>query len=401
MAPMREAASENSWTRVPFGDVVRLSRERSGDTKEDGFDRYIGLEHLEPGDLKIRRWGHIADGTTFTNVFRAGQVLFGKRRAYQRKVAVADFEGVCSGDIYVLESKSTHLLPELLPFICQTDSFFKHAVGTSAGSLSPRTNWESLATYECALPPLSEQERLVEALRAAVSLGEALREVKEQLRLARAALAVKYFADPNDAYRRQCSDLISANTLSLQTGPFGTVLRASAYKDRGHPVINPVDMVDGHIIVDESPRIGDDDWSRLEKYWMKPGDMLLGRKRHMHNLVFVQPEHDGYVVGSDSIRFRVDQRRVDARYFFHLLRSETTQRWLQAQAGGNGTVMPGMNEEIIGRLSVCLPDLSTQSRIAAQFDELENAHKGLVTRGEQAFRIRMALVDTVDKDRVE
>lgn len=135
-----------SWRRVKFGDVVRLSKARSQDPLADGFDRYVGMEHLEPGDLRIRRWGNVADGVTFTSVFQPGQVLFGKRRAYQRKVAVADFSGVCSGDIYVLETKGAQvLLPELLPFICQTDAFFDHAVGTSAGSLSPRTNWTSLA----------------------------------------------------------------------------------------------------------------------------------------------------------------------------------------------------------------------------------------------------------------
>lgn len=76
---------------------------------------------------------------------------------------MADFEGVCSGDIYVFESKDpTVLLPELLPFICQTDGFFDHAVGTSAGSLSPRTNWSHLAAYDFPLPPPAEQRRLVE-----------------------------------------------------------------------------------------------------------------------------------------------------------------------------------------------------------------------------------------------
>ena len=91
------------------------------------------LYHHEPLEATARRMR--ADGVTFTNVFQPGQVLFGKRRAYQRKVAVADFAGVCSGDIYVLETKDTQiLLPELLPFICQTDAFFDHAVGTSAGS---------------------------------------------------------------------------------------------------------------------------------------------------------------------------------------------------------------------------------------------------------------------------
>lgn len=145
---------------MKFGDVVRLAKARSPDPLADGFERYVGLEHLEPGDLRIRSWGNVADGVTFTNVFQPGQVLFGKRRAYQRKVAVADFAGVCSGDIYVMETKDPKvLLPNLLPFICQTDAFFDHAVGTSAGSLSPRTNWTSLADFEFSLPPIDEQRR--------------------------------------------------------------------------------------------------------------------------------------------------------------------------------------------------------------------------------------------------
>ncbi len=150
------------WRRVKFGDVVRLSKDRSQDPLTDGIERYVGLEHLAPGDLRIRRWGNVADGVTFTTLFKPGQVLFGKRRAYQRKVAVADFAGVCSGDIYVLESQDANvLLPELLPFICQTDAFFDHAVGTSAGSLSPRTNWTSLADFEFSLPSPDEQQNIV------------------------------------------------------------------------------------------------------------------------------------------------------------------------------------------------------------------------------------------------
>lgn len=155
------------WRKVKFGDVVRLSKARCADPLANDLDRFVGLEHLEPGDLRIRRWGNVADGVTFTSVFKPGQVLFGKRRAYQRKVAVANFTGVCSGDIYVLESQDENvLLPELLPFICQTDAFFEHAVGTSAGSLSPRTNWTSLAGFEFALPPMEEQNRLISLLDA-------------------------------------------------------------------------------------------------------------------------------------------------------------------------------------------------------------------------------------------
>ncbi len=163
------------WRQVKFGDVVQVSKARSQDPLADGIERYVGLEHLEPGELRIRSWGSVSDGVTFTSVFQSGQVLFGKRRAYQRKVAVADFSGVCSGDIYVLETKDPMVLhPDLLPFICQTDAFFDHAVGTSAGSLSPRTNWTSLADFEFSLPPLQEQETLVEALTSAQAVANTM-----------------------------------------------------------------------------------------------------------------------------------------------------------------------------------------------------------------------------------
>ena len=169
-----------NWQQVRFGDVVRLNRERVADPVAEGVERYVGLEHLTPEDLRIRSWGLVAEGTTFTNYFKPGQVLFGKRRAYQRKVAVADFSGVCSGDIYVFESKDPQvLLPELLPFICQTEGFFSYAVSTSAGSLSPRTNWTQLANYEFALPPLEEQRRIAKLLVQIEDLLESMKRLDD------------------------------------------------------------------------------------------------------------------------------------------------------------------------------------------------------------------------------
>ncbi len=152
------------WKRVRFGDVAENANETC-DPTDAGITRFIAMEHLEPGSLHVRTWGDVAEGTTFTRRCRPGQVLFGKRRAYQRKVAVANFEAVVSGDIYVLTPKDPgRLLPGLLPFLCLSERFFQHAVGTSAGSLSPRTNWSSLASFEFNLPPLDQQRRLAEIL---------------------------------------------------------------------------------------------------------------------------------------------------------------------------------------------------------------------------------------------
>ena len=153
---------------VRFGDVVRNANLTERDPDGTGVERIVGLEHLDPENLHIRRWNALGNGTSFTRRFVPGQTLFGKRRAYQRKVVFAEFEGICSGDILTFEPKDPEkLLPELLPFICQTDAFFDYALGTSAGSLSPRTSWKALQDFEFSLPPVEEQKRIAEILWAA------------------------------------------------------------------------------------------------------------------------------------------------------------------------------------------------------------------------------------------
>lgn len=177
-----------SWRWVRFGDVVRQVKETTKDPKADGLTRIVGLDHLDSESLPLTRWNELddlPDGTSFTRVFRAGQVLFGKRRAYQRKVAVPEFDGVCSGDILVFAPASPDLHSEFLPYVVQSDGFFGQALGTSVGSLSPRTKWKDLAAFEFPLPPLDEQQQLAGLLsaasRAATTAGIAAESAMEHL----------------------------------------------------------------------------------------------------------------------------------------------------------------------------------------------------------------------------
>ena len=266
----KAATSRAGWTTVAFGDVVRLSTERSSNPESTGFERFVGLDHIEPGDLRIRRWGDIADGTTFTSVFRPGQVLFGKRRAYQRKVAVADFSGVCSGDIYVLEPKGKDLLPGLLPFICQTDAFFEHAVGTSAGSLSPRTNWASLASYEFALPPIEEQRRISEVLQAAGASSESHRKLSDSVAQTRLALVFAFESRiPDD-----CMTTLGEVTHGLQAGTSPASPGHQATEDE-HGVLKVSAVGDWEYVVTENKAISTDAF--IPALEVKVGDFLVTR----------------------------------------------------------------------------------------------------------------------------
>ena len=148
-------------SKVLLGDVAVEHKETCKGSK-DGYP-IVGLEHLIPEEITLTAWDEGGENT-FSKMFRKGNVLFGRRRAYLKKAAVAPFDGICSGDITVIEAKPDRILPELLPFIIQNDDLFDFAVGKSAGSLSPRVKWEHLKNYEFELPDMEKQKELAELL---------------------------------------------------------------------------------------------------------------------------------------------------------------------------------------------------------------------------------------------
>ena len=172
------------WTRVAFGDVIRQVKDRVDPDAAD-LERYVAGEHMDTDELRIRRWGVIGDGylgPAFHMHFRPGHVLYGSRRTYLRKVAVADFEGITANTTFVMEPKDPKvLMPELLPFIMQTESFHEHSIKQSKGSVNPYINFSDLTWYEFALPPLDEQRRIAEVLGAAESVVESLRNLRRSL----------------------------------------------------------------------------------------------------------------------------------------------------------------------------------------------------------------------------
>ncbi|OME89240.1 hypothetical protein BK123_27555 [Paenibacillus lautus] len=148
-------------SRVRLGDVAKERRETCK-VRKDGYP-IVGLEHLIPEEITLTAWDEGKENT-FTKLFRKGDILFGRRRAYLRKAAVAPFDGICSGDITVIETMPEKILPELLPFVIQNDALFNFAVGKSAGSLSPRVKWENLKNYEFELPNIDKQRELSKLL---------------------------------------------------------------------------------------------------------------------------------------------------------------------------------------------------------------------------------------------
>jgi len=151
------------WKQLAFGEFAENIGDRA-EPKDAQEEIYVGLEHLDPQCLHIRRWGKGSDVIGGKLRFRKGDIIFGKRRAYQRKLAVAEFGGICSAHAMVIRAKLDKVLPEFLPFLMMSDRFMNRAVEISVGSLSPTINWTTLKLETFDLPPLDQQRRIAEIL---------------------------------------------------------------------------------------------------------------------------------------------------------------------------------------------------------------------------------------------
>lgn len=222
------------WKKYRFDEVCRQVNEASKDPQAEGLDHVIGLEHIEPNNLHVTQWDTLEKETTFTRKFRKGQVLFGRRRAYQRKVAYAEFDGICSGDILVFEAIEEVLLPELLPFLIQCEGFFQKALATSAGSLSPRTKFKELADYEFLLPPKAEQKRLAELLWAAD-------EVVEKEKKTHDLIEKYYHSSISNKFSNQKTFCDLGSLCDIKSG-FAFPLKYQGHKDLHIPFFKVSDM---------------------------------------------------------------------------------------------------------------------------------------------------------------
>ena len=163
---LEQKIDRTKWSSHKFSDFVENISEKIKPA-ESGLEHYIGLAHLDSGSLKIRRFGNPKDISGDKLKIYKGDLIFAKRNAYLKRVAIADFDAVASAHSMVLRAKTDVVLKEFLPFFMLSEIFWEKAIEISVGSLSPTINWRSLAKQEFLLPPKDQQAKLAELLWAA------------------------------------------------------------------------------------------------------------------------------------------------------------------------------------------------------------------------------------------
>jgi type I restriction enzyme, S subunit len=360
---------------VKFGDICREVKLSSKDPLAEGYDKYIGLEHLDSGSLKIKRWGSIAeDNPSFTRVFKKGQILFGRRRAYLKKAAIAEFDGICSGDIIVMEPHKDSNYRSLLPYVIHSDLFWDWAIKNSAGGLSPRTKFKSLAEFTFNRMTATQLEGLSKAF-------DLLKTTFEHSDMTKSAL--KNFGDVLvDCFTRfgingeELRDSkVGKKPASWRVEEFQKIFevdtRNGLYKSQDHygkgpKMVHMGEMFKSRIIVESDVESSVDvSIKELDSFGLKKDDLLFARRsltKEGAGLCCIYKGNDNAATFESSIiRVRLNKELANSDYFNYFFRSKYG-RWVMeriiqtvAASGITGTELKKMN--------VPVPSITEQNHI--------------------------------------
>lgn len=300
---MSVPVSEAGWRTVKFGDVVRLCKEKV-DRDNNPFERYVEGGHMDSENIHIRRWGEFGEdyvGPAFHRIFRKGQILYGSRRTYLKKVAVAEFDGITANTTFVLETKDQSIfMQELLPFLMLTDKFTQHSIQESKGSTNPYINWPDIAKFEFPLPPIEEQKRIAEILWAADEAVERWSQSIKDLRLLIGNLGVAYFKNANldhDKFSEHVAESAYgprfSNSLYSESGAVGQI-RTTDLSDDGTVNYSTVPMA--HL-----------DTGEYQQHILKSGDLLISRSGTIGIACVFEEQSVPMLPGAFLIRFRLKE----------------------------------------------------------------------------------------------
>lgn len=326
-----------------FEDIAINSTAKKKPTEEDK-DTYIGLEHLDSDCLYVTRWGADAAPTGEKLLMKKGDVLFGKRRVYQRKVGIAPFDGIFSAHGMVLRPNEEIIDKNFFPFFISSDQFMERAVRISVGGLSPTINWKDLRVQEFTLPSIEDQRILADKLWAAYRLKESY---KKLLTATQEMVKSQFIEMFNDSPLVRLEDHIET-----QSGGTPNTKKSEYYDGGTIPWLSSGEVNQGYI-------------SSTEKYITEEGlENSAAKWVPKNSVVIAMYGATAGKVGFITIPLTTNQAvcallpndAFNPLYLYYAVSSQ--KNWMIAQC--RGAAQPNISQGIIRSMEIPMPSFSEQ-----------------------------------------
>lgn len=377
------------WKKYRFDEMVQNIAERVEPSQTD-LDVYVGLEHIDPDCLHLSRHGHPSDVEGTKLRFYKGDIIFGRRRAYQRKTALATTDGICSAHAMVVRAKEDVVDPMFLPFLFHSKSFIDMAITISVGGLSPTINWKDIAKQEFLLPPKAEQKRLAELLWAADEVVEKEKREREKMDVFRQSKLKDIFKSANTHTRLKDLPLEEINGLWKTDDPDSvdvSVIRSTEFSDYGTICFDKLEPMPVKI-------------SQYKTRKLYPADIIVERSgggpdQPVGRVCYFEQNEGEYSFSNFTSCIRVaDSNVILPKYLFYFLEyyweMGGTDR-IQNQTTG----IRNLDYELYKMIKVPMLSIVEQKQAIGIIDQIQHSIFATKSQIEQSQQIKQELINKV------
>ena len=369
---------KEGWTYKKLGEVCcKSSNIKWDDVSNDASYKYIDLTSVYRTDLRIHDPQIITKENAPSRakqIVKVGDVIFATTRPTLRRVSLIDDKhdgALCSTGFCVLRP-NTDISSKWIFYCLQNNGFYNYIEPLQTGASYPAVTDGIVKGYVIPVPPLDEQQRIVERLDAAFENIDKLKANAEKQLAEAQTLFQKSLAkamEPKEGWKeKKLKDIAQ-----VRIGPFGSLLHKKDYISGGIPLVNPIHMVNGNIVANNDYTISDVKAKELSNYLLKENDIVFARRGEVGRCAIVTGEDEGFLCGTGSLFVRF-LREIDSNFMLMLFQSDYCKNYLEHNA--SGATMLNINAGIVEDMPLTLPPLAEQQRIVERLDALsENIRK--------------------------
>jgi len=388
---MTDEQLPKGWQMVRFGDIAEQISKRVEPSKT-ALEVYIGLEHLDPDSLKIKRHGVPSDVSGQKLLVKKGQIIFGKRRAYQRKVGVADCDCICSAHAMVLEAIKEKVIPEFLPFFMQSDVFMERAIAVSEGSLSPTIKWKVLSEQKFCFPSKEQQAELLNLIigaEGALNSAKALRLSFERLQIAisnQYLTGVKRLPSTSGKWRSLKLKEIGVFKSGLTYSPNDVTQNKEALL-----VLRSSNIKDSNFVLEDNVYVN---CKVKDESLAQPNDILICVRNGSKHLIGKTALVTGAAPHATHGAFMSLYRTDDYRFIFHLFQSPVYRKQVLRNLGAT---INSINGKDLSNFKFMMPERVERELISDFLEKFDVTANDIAEKIRYAKNIKQLLLSRIFK----
>jgi type I restriction enzyme S subunit len=398
--------NKSSWKLTKLGDLAEDISKRVDNPSTSIYDRFVGLEHFVSGDIKIKNWGSTENLASSAKSFQAGDILFARRNAYLRRASIAEFDGCCSGDAFVIRENHNKVIPGFLAFLMNSDALWDYANSNAAGTMSKRVKWRDLAEYEFLLPPKEEQAKIAELLWAIDEVIERNIFLLESLNSFYENASLKYLMgkerliETRKERRNTRLGKLPSDWKVLKYKEVAELIHGYQFRDfdftkDGIPIVKIGEIgKDGNLDLSDCSFIAEERLNEFKSKILSNGDILmaltgatLGKICRVSDLT--NPVIQNYRVG----RFEPNPELLDKSYLFHVLSNPISlnQIFGKIHQAAQGNVGKGDIEEV----NIAVPTIGEQEKIGETLDLILDKKDYMIATIKSSQSLQKSLINQV------